>query len=358
VVSSPAVAGDGTVLFGSHDGALYAVRPSGELRWKVQTGGRIWASPVVVSDRRGGGIVLVGSDDDQLYAVALRGPAGPGAAAGAGGAPLPAAGSVLGAGEGDGIVLWTFRAGPCATQTGKGPEGARCDVDGGPTVGSDGTVYIGADGLYAIGLADGQLRWKALGPEHCATAPALSPDEQTLYVGCRDDQLHAVAAADGKPLWAYRTGDDVDGAPLVAADGTVYFGSDDHRLYALAPDGSLRWALVTGGELRSAPTFGPAGAGRRLYVASYDGQLYAANVDGTAAWSVRAGARLGSGVRVLADGAILFGSQDDRLYAVERSGTVRWWVDLAEDVDTVPAVTTEGIVYVGTDGGAVVALAK
>jgi len=58
----------------------------------------------------------------------------------------------------------------------------------------------------------------------------------------------------------------------VGADGTVYVGSDDSNLYAINPDGSEKWRVTTGGEVRSSPAIGSDGT---IYVGSHDGRLYA-----------------------------------------------------------------------------------
>jgi outer membrane protein assembly factor BamB len=41
---------------------------------------------------------------------------------------------------------------------------------------------------------------------------------------------------------------------VIATDGTIYFGSHDGILYALHPDGSLKWTFdAAGGPISSAP---------------------------------------------------------------------------------------------------------
>ncbi|MDN5325305.1 MAG: hypothetical protein PWP02_1024, partial [Thermosipho sp. (in: thermotogales)] len=34
-----------------------------------------------------------------------------------------------------------------------------------------------------------------------------------------------------------------DSSPAIGADGTIYVGSDDDYLYAINPDGSLKWKI-------------------------------------------------------------------------------------------------------------------
>jgi outer membrane protein assembly factor BamB len=319
VISSPAIASDGLLVFGSHDRALYGAAPDGAVRWRRPTADLVWSSPALGA----GGVAYAGSDDDRLYAVDLR----------------------------DGAVRWSFAAGPCRTQIGVGPEAARCDVDG-VTVAPDGTIYASADGVYAL-RPDGTLKWKfGPGPTHCAGAPALGPDG-TVYVGCQDDALYARDPATGLKRWEFRTGDDVDSAPAVAPDGTVYVGSDDHKLYAFGSGGALKFAVTTGGAIRSSPALAADGT---VYVGSFDFALYAVRPNGLVAWTFRTADRILSSPLVDAAGVVLVGSDDDRLYAIAPDGKLAWSVLLDGDVDGTPALGPDGTIYVGADDHALHAL--
>jgi outer membrane protein assembly factor BamB len=66
VSSSPAIGGDGTIFFGTDDGNLYAVYPTGKIRFKVTTGAAISSSPAISAID---GTVYVTSDDGNLYAI-------------------------------------------------------------------------------------------------------------------------------------------------------------------------------------------------------------------------------------------------------------------------------------------------
>ena len=37
-------------------------------------------------------------------------------------------------------------------------------------------------------------------------------------------------------------------SPAIDADGTIYFGSEDKKVYAINPDGTKKWEFVTGGR--------------------------------------------------------------------------------------------------------------
>ncbi len=309
VVSSPAIDDAGVAYFGSHDHLVRAATAEGKVRWSRATGDLVWCSPALGP----GGALYVGSDDDKLYALDAGG----------------------------GEVRWTFAAGPCKRSSGVGPEASRCDVDG-VTIGPDGTIYLVADGAYAL-RPDGTTRFRFRLNTHCGGAPAVGPDG-TVYIGCQDGALYALGP-DGEKRWEFRAGDDVDSSPAVGADGTVYVGSDDHKLYALGPTGAVKWAVQTGGDVRSSPAIAADGT---VYVGSFDGGLYAVHPDGTIAWTFRAADRILSSPAIDADGLVLVGSQDDRLYAIRPDGKLAWSVLMDGDVDGTPAIGP-GTVYIGSD---------
>jgi len=108
------------------------------------------------------------------------------------------------------------------------------------------------------------------GEPQVQTSPALAADG-TIYFGSDGGKLYALSA-DGAKKWEFQTGDKVQCSPAVGRDGSVYVGSNDGHLYALRADGSLAWKFDTGGEVHSAPAIGPDGV---LYVGSHSGSLYA-----------------------------------------------------------------------------------
>ena len=58
----------------------------------------------------------------------------------------------------------------------------------------------------------------------------------------------------------------------IGSDGTIYFGSEDKKLYALNPDGTKKWEFVTGGGVHSTPALASDGA---IYFGSLDNKVYA-----------------------------------------------------------------------------------
>ena len=61
-------------------------------------------------------------------------------------------------------------------------------------------------------------------------------------------------------------------SPAIGADGTIYVGSRDKKLYAFNPDGNVKWIFETGDAIESSPSIDVDGT---IYIGSNDGKLYA-----------------------------------------------------------------------------------
>ena len=75
----------------------------------------------------------------------------------------------------------------------------------------------------------------------------------------------------------------VTSSAAVGADGTVYFLAEDWRLYALYPNGNVKWFLPVPGnaEPDSSPAIAPDGS---VVVGSCSPYLYSVNPDGSLRW--------------------------------------------------------------------------
>ena len=214
-----------------------------------------------------------------------------------------------------------------------------------PAIGSDGTIYFGAenssdigDRLYAVNL-DGTRRWALPLPHHIRSAPAIGSDG-TLYVSCFDENLYSVAP-DGTIRWSFRAGGSLSSSPALGADGTIYFGSPDWRLYALRPDGTKKWHFATGNYIVSSPAIDANGV---IYVGSFDKKLYAVNPDGSKKWEFLTGHEIHSSPAIGEDGTIYVSSYDNKLYALNPDGTQKW-ATLGAASDASPVLGPEGTIY-------------
>lgn len=198
-----------------------------------------------------------------------------------------------------------------------------------------------------------------------ASSPALSSDGSTLFVGSDDHGLYAVAASTGAVRWRYATGGAVASSPAVdSRSQMVYVGSSDSRLHAVhAQSGEPSWTFRTANAISSSPVV--SRDGRAVYVGGQDGHLYAIrSATGSQLWNVTMG---GGGCRnptptcgaVWSSPAlspsgelVLVGSHDGLLHAIDaRTGREAWAAPTGKGwTDSSPAVSADGeLALVGSE---------
>jgi len=184
--------------------------------------------------------------------------------------------------------------------------------------------------------------------------PKFRRDEQNTgrspYVGAQDNALK----------WSYAIGCGgalLEGAPspTVGADGTIYMGSDDNRLYALNPDGTLKWFYQTDDQIRSSPAVGTNGT---IYITSGElGRLYALHENGTLRWTFDNVCGYSSPA-IGPDGTIYVGSWDSGLInsvlsALHENGALKWAFStglsrITGAIFSCPAIGPDGTIYFTT----------
>ena len=221
-----------------------------------------------------------------------------------------------------------------------------------PTVGDDGTVYVGSDDrcLYAIDQG-GSILWVFPTGGCISSAPTLGPDG-TLYFGSNDRCIYALSPA-GELLWCFPTGGLVQASPVLGSDGTLYAGSTDGCLYALRSDGSCKWVFQTGGRILASPSVGKR---EDVFIGSEDHSLYALNLDGTLKWIFNSGAAVMTSPAVNREGALFFGSDDHILYALDPHGAVRWVFPTGGKIRSSPVLGEDESIYFGSDDHCLYAL--
>ena len=178
-----------------------------------------------------------------------------------------------------------------------------------PSIGPDGTIYVltlssghrpheYVGELFAFNRFDksGKPLWKAILPEHYYAAQdplrvfgrslAIGPDG-TIYVPVKSGYggygggLVAFTPT-GSVKWkfnapvkapsSYKPYKATSLSPVVGSDGTVYFAVMYGYVFAVTPEGRLKWMYKVGQLVESSLAIGPDGA---LYVADFDGKLHA-----------------------------------------------------------------------------------
>jgi eukaryotic-like serine/threonine-protein kinase len=283
--SAPAINGSpavdpshGLVFAGAHDGSLDALSAaSGKLAWAATIGGDVsapvyGAGQVYVTSSNGTVAAFAEQTGTRSWSVKLPRAISAAPSLETSSKTLVVAessGTVVGLAAGSGSQRWSFRSG--------GPVSA-------PPAVVDGTVYFGsADGsVYAVSTSTGAKLWSFATHGPVADTPALTNDGTPRHVlelltGSGDGNLYAINAATGSliyqvpfqhpivgvaavrgvvildtssglvgaarsysdlDLWKFQTGAAIASPPAIA-DGTVYVGAEDGRLYAFTSYGQL-----------------------------------------------------------------------------------------------------------------------
>jgi sugar lactone lactonase YvrE len=194
---------------------------------------------------------------------------------------------------------------------------------------------------------------------HTISQPPLCVGE-TIYVAefhdevadgrvWRSGALHAMRP-DGVEDWLLALPGAVVPQMAIGLDGTIYQGitGDDEAgtyrgtLFAIAPDGGVRWRFPTESwQLGAGPAIGADGT---VYVGS-GSTVYAVRPEGTSGWTFRLNG-LADNLAIGPDGTVYVAAQDHLLYAIRPDGELRWTVEFPGDVDA-PTVDAAGTIYAG-----------
>lgn len=221
-----------------------------------------------------------------------------------------------------------------------------------PTL-SAGVVYFGSadNGVYAVDAVSGKQRWRFDARGNVHSSPAVVGGD--VFVVSSDGNLYAIDASSGVQKWAFATGGErrftkpgVDyinpatetmpdpwdfflSSPVVS-DGTVYFGSGDHHVYAVeAATGALKWKFKTGDVVHASPAVSDG----MVYVGGFDACFYALDgATGALVWKFQTANKdarfLMTGIpgsAAIAGGVVYFGCRDAHFYALDaKTGALRW----------------------------------
>jgi uncharacterized repeat protein (TIGR01451 family) len=214
----------------------------------------------------------------------------------------------------------------------------------------DGQLYLGTPGhLVRLDLLpDGQpgIGQVFAADTGSATTPAIGADG-TVYVGSADGKLYAFDP-DGTALWNLKVGAFITAAPTLGANGTLYVAAGHGITAVNTATHTPIWTYVTGGEVRNAPAVAADGT---VYVGSLDGNLYAFATDGTMKWSVAMGGAVTASPAVGDDGTVYTGSINGKLYAIGTDGAVQWSFPTGAAILATPALGADGTIYIGSTNG-------
>jgi parallel beta-helix repeat protein len=296
---------DGTIYAGSN-GYLYALDPTGIIKWRYYTGSSSQVTtPTIGTD---GTIYVAGSS----YLHALNT---------------------------DGTLKWKLYIYSSNMVS--------------PSIGADGTIYIPCydnsgfldPALYAVN-PNGTLKWNtSLVDASFIYGNLVIASDGTIYVPGHSF-LYAVNP-DGTIKWSYAFGNHQYSSPSLGTDGTIYilaYGgtlSGDPALYAINPDGTLKWRYTTKRASYGTVALGSDGT---IYLLD-SGTLIALTPDGTQKWNYTAGTSSSSSPVIDANGTIYF-TAGSSIFALNSNGTLKWNYTDRSAISN-PVIDSDGTLYVG-----------
>ncbi|HEX2697971.1 MAG TPA: serine/threonine-protein kinase [Anaerolineales bacterium] len=214
-----------------------------------------------------------------------------------------------------------------------------------------GMLYIGCydNNLYALSAADGKFQWKYAADGGIVSRPAIY--EGNIFFGSEDQSLHVISSRTGKVIWTYHTNGPIHSSPRIA-EGHVFIGSDDHFLHAVNLNtGRGVWKFESADEVRSTPYI----ANDLIYFGNESGDFYAVDFRGTLKWRFQAKRAITSSPTVTGQSAF-FASVDGTLYCIDpKNGWAIWRFRLGKGSVSSPAISDD-YVFVGAADGFIYAV--
>lgn len=197
---------DGAIYVANDDFFLYKLSREGKIIWGFRTGFLIWSQAAFWKN----GTVFISGFDHILYAIDMN----------------------------TGKKKWA-----------KDLHGSLVSS---PAINDEGVIFLGSfnGNIYAIDCISGKIKWTFSTGAHIYASVAIGLDN-VLYIGSTNGTFYALYADSGKVKWTYYIGDAIRSSASLGPDPEekvpylIYFGGGDGLIYALEPDGKLRWAFDT-----------------------------------------------------------------------------------------------------------------
>lgn len=189
--------------------------------------------------------------------------------------------------------------------------------------------------------------------------PWLMASHDSLHTG----RVDAPAIKAPRVMWSKQLGERILAGAAIGEDGTVYvaaegerFEATGHALYALTPQGEVKWKLEVPAPVRTTPLVDNGS----LFFGAYDGTFRSTTLDGGVRWlsepeDISNRISLSSPAMAL-DGTIYFGEHGGAVRAISSAGERLWSFPSDEDIRAAPAIAQDGTVYVGSNDGIFYAL--
>jgi peptide/nickel transport system permease protein len=206
-------------------------------------------------------------------------------------------------------------------------------------------LVAGAALALAVMIAS-LLWWKSEAAPRNALRPALATSSDLGWAMERHDAqgslwTEAAGPTDTSVAWTFAAeAGGFSGGPVVAGDGTVYIGAKSGKLYALNPDGTLRWTIDVGQPLIGSPAVGPYGD---IYVTDAAARLSVYQPDQLLLWRFESkDATAATSGPVVAPNGTAYYALGNILQAVSLDGRALWQGKIRQYLYIAPRLSADG----------------
>jgi uncharacterized repeat protein (TIGR01451 family) len=185
--------------------------------------------------------------------------------------------------------------------------------------------------------------------QRVASSLAVAADG-TLYAAIWDTGLIYAINPDGTLRWVSEPleGDIFHGSPAIGSDGTIYIGSG-FTFYALnCQNGKIKWSVRIGDHVQSSsPAIAVIDGEERIFFGAATGKVYCYTPSGQLIWEFPTTGGVTNPVTIADDGTIYVQSCD-RMYAINPDGTLKWENPCGNGSKrgVSPAIGPDGTIYV------------
>jgi len=214
-------------------------------------------------------------------------------------------------------------------------------IESSPAIGPEGSIFVGSDSgaMFCINT-DGTQEWRFQTGGRIISSPSVYSN--TVIFGSEDSKVYKLNASNREELWTYDTHGEIYSSPAIDKSGNIYIGSCDYNLYALTPDGDLKWSFYTNNRVISSPVivyytfhtkpYNNAITISTIYFGSHDNHLYALDLDtGDYQWSIDVGGDIWGTPAISNDRTIYVAAADLmsasntlNLFALNPDGSIKW----------------------------------
>jgi hypothetical protein len=329
-LTSPSIGPDGTIYTSTTPiraiddtvGFVYAINPSGAIKWRFKTQRGNGATGAVGVD----GTYYVSSGDRYFYAIGR-----------------------------EGNLRWKRSLQSYFGQSYFGTER--------PAISQQGEIILPVySGILSLDKDTGEISW--FYETTTLSASGVSIDKNgNIFVGTVSEVL--ALSSEGSKRWGFPVPSPGPREVVIAHDGTILFAiPGDSLIYSLSPEGRLQWTFNLMGRARdNVLGFAPDGAIVTMNAAIRPQTIYKVNPAGQMIWAVEIVQLVGRHGVSLTNSSPIIDQQgniylaigrtgSNNFYALKQDGELKWAITIEDpsvSISAIPAIASDGTMYVVGD---------